>query len=182
MLGKRIREIRKHKKISLVEMGEKTGFSSSYLSQIERDLISPSLSSLRKIAQILEVPLYEFLKEDENKEVLIKKNQRVKLELPDSDITYEFLTPTRLQGDAPNMEIIYMKLKPHSWSSEGPSYHAADECIFVLRGEVEIHLGDKVYLLVEGDSLYIREKIPHRIYNKSNIMAEVMSCISPPVY
>ncbi|SKC86142.1 helix-turn-helix domain-containing protein [Maledivibacter halophilus] len=182
MLGERVREIRKKNNIKLVEMAKQINLSPSYLSQIERDLISPSLSALRKIAKVLNVPIYEFLKEDEKKAIHIKKEKRIKLELPDTDIVYEFLTPTRLRNGTPNMEIIFMKLNPFSWSSEDFSYHAADECIFVIRGEVEIYLGETKYNLLNGDSLYIKENTRHRLYNPKNTVAEVISCISPPIY
>lgn len=183
MLGEKIREVRKGKNIKLREIAEKTKLSSSYLSQIERSLIEPSLSSLRKIAIALEVPIYEFLKDDERKGIVIKKDKRIKLELPDSHIIYEFLTPTKIDNNViPNLEIIYMKLEPFSWSSEEPSYHAADECIFVIKGEIEVYLGQAKYPLCQGDSLYIQENTPHKIYNTSDVTAEAIFCISPPIY
>ena len=75
-----------------------------------------------------------------------------------------------------------MKLNPHSWSSENESVHSADECIFVIEGEIEVYLGDAEYHLSEGDSLYIMEDSAHRLYNPSESMALVLSCISPPIY
>ena len=98
MIGSRIRELRKDRKINLVDMAEKVGLSPSYLSQIERGLINPSLASLRKVARELNVPIYEFLKDEDEKGILIKKDKRIKLELPDTDIVYEFLTPTKLRN------------------------------------------------------------------------------------
>lgn len=182
MLGKRIREIRKNKNINLTEMAEKIDLSPSYLSQIERGIINPSLAALRKIAKVLQMPIYEFLKDDEEKGILIEKDKRIKLELPDSDIIYEFLTPTRLRNGIPNLEVIYMKLNPHSWSSENESVHSADEFIFVIGGEIEVCLGDAEYHLSEGDSLYIMKDNVHRLYNPSERMAIILSCISPPIY
>lgn len=181
MLGKRIREVRKNKNIKLTEMAEKVDLSSSYLSQVERGIINPSLSALRKIARVLDVPIYEFLKDDE-KGILIKKDERIKLELPDTDITYEFLTPTKLRNGDPNLEIIYMKLNPHSWSSESRSSHSADECIFVIEGEIKGYLGETEYHLLQGDSLYITKDTTHKLYNPSESMAVILSCISPPMF
>lgn len=182
MLGKKIREVRKSRKINLVKMSELVELSPSYLSQIERGIINPSLTALRKIAKVLEVPIYAFLKDEDEKGVLIKKDKRVKLELPDTDITYEFLTPTKLKSGNPSLEVIYMKLNPHSWSSESDSFHSADECIFMIEGEIVVHLGGDEYHLSKGDSLYIREDFTHRLYNPSESVAILLSCISPPIF
>ncbi|MGH0052132.1 MAG: helix-turn-helix domain-containing protein [Sphaerochaetaceae bacterium] len=182
MIGSRIRELRKDRKINLVDMAEKVDLSPSYLSQIERGLINPSLASLRKVARELNVPIYEFLKDEDEKGILIKKDKRIKLELPDTDIVYEFLTPTKLRNGVPNLEIIYMKLKPHSWSSEEKSFHHADECIFVLEGEVKVFLGNIEYHLMEGDSLYIMADSVHQLYNPTDRIVVVLSSISPPIF
>ncbi|EET84441.1 transcriptional regulator, XRE family [Clostridium carboxidivorans P7] len=64
MLGPKIREIRQEKGLTLNELADKTGLTASYLSQIERNIIDPSLSSLRKISLSLEVPIYTFLTDE----------------------------------------------------------------------------------------------------------------------
>ena len=61
MLGDQIRSIRKRQEITLKELAEKTGLSIGYISQIERNLTDPSLSTLRKISGALGVPTYLFL-------------------------------------------------------------------------------------------------------------------------
>lgn len=163
-------------------MADKVDLSSSYLSQVERGIINPSLSALSKISKVLQVPIYEFLKDEEENVILIKKDKRVKLELPDTNIIYEFLTPTKLFNGKPNLEIIYMKLNPHGWSSETENSHLADECIFVIEGEIIGYLGSAEYRILEGDSLYIKENTTHRFYNPSESVALFLSCISPPRY
>ena len=182
MLGEKIRNVRKNKNIKLKEIAERTELSSSYLSQVERNLIEPSISSLRKIALALEVPIHEFLIEDERKGVLIKEEERIKLELPRSNVLYEFITPTKIKNTIPNLQIIYMKLEPLNWSCEGFACHNADEFIFVEKGEVEVYLGEEKYRLTKGDSLYIQEKTPHRIYNTLDSITEIIFGMSPPIY
>lgn len=184
MLGLKIREIRQQKGLKLNELAEMTKLTSSYISQIERNIIDPSLSSLRKISIALNVPIYTFLESEEKQHVLIKSDKRIKLDLPNSSITYEFLTPMASDKDTnPKMEIIYFQLDPDSWSGDEYMIHPADECIFVMEGEIEIFLEDDKYILQKGDSIYIRENSPHRIYNpnkKENAIG--ISNISPPIY
>lgn len=185
MLGARIREIRQAKGLTLNELAQKTQLTASYLSQLERDILEPSLSSLRKISVALGVPIYVFLSEDDDRDcVLIRANQRKKLNLPNSSIVYEFLTPMASDKEAqPKMEIIYYQLEPMSWSSEDYIVHAADECIFLLQGRIELYLGEEKYMVNEGDSIYIRENIPHKFYNPlPDKKAIGISTICPPIY
>ena len=61
MLGEHVRNIRKKRGITLKELAEKTGLSIGYISQIERDLTDPSLSTLRKLSAALDIPTYLFM-------------------------------------------------------------------------------------------------------------------------
>lgn len=183
MLGARIREVRQQKSLTLNELAEKTQFTASYLSQIERDLVEPSLSSLRKISAALEVPIYTFLSSESKQHVVIQSNQRTKLALPNSSIIYEFISPMASNKSANvKMEIVYFQLEAQSWSSDEFIIHAADECIFIIKGQIEIYLDTEKYVLNEGDSIYITENVPHRFYNSGNEIAVGISNICPPIY
>ena len=61
MLGEHVRNIRKKRGITLKELAEKTGLSIGYISQIERNLTDPSLSTLRKLSAALDIPTYLFM-------------------------------------------------------------------------------------------------------------------------
>jgi transcriptional regulator with XRE-family HTH domain len=183
MLGAKIRDLRKAKGMTLAELAEKTQLSSSYISQLERDIIDPSLFSLRKISVAMGVPLYTFLGEESKQMTVIKADRRKKLELPESSVVYEFMTPMGSdQGLKPKMEIIYIKLSPLSWSSDEYITHNADECIIVLKGNVQVYLNKENYSLSQGDSIYISEQVPHKVYNAENQESVILSCICPPIY
>ena len=183
MLGQRIRQLRQNKGMTLNDVADRTQFTAGYISQIERDLIDPSLSALRKIAKALGVPVYIFLEEPDIKSVMIQANKRQKLELPDTNIVYEFLTPMVSNTELdPKMVMIYFQLNPESWSSEESIVHNADECIFALKGSVEVYLGDEKHCLSEGDSIYIKENVPHKLYNPGSEKIIGISTITPAIY
>ncbi len=157
--------------------------TASYLSQIERSIIEPSLSALRKISACLETPLYVFLTDEVDPYVLVKSNERKKLDLPDSSMTYEFLTPMVSDKNTNlKMEIIYFQLEPDSWSSDELLSHPADECIFIMQGEVDVFLFEKKYSMQKGDSIYIQPNVAHRLLNTGKEIAIGISSISPPIY
>lgn len=184
MIGQKIRETRHKEGKTLNELSEITGLTASYISQLERDIIEPSLASLRKIAKAFSVPIYTFLDNELKDHAVIKKNKRKKLDLPNSSITYEFLTPMSYEKDSPgNLEVIYYELNPLSWSSDDFIVHAADECIFIIDGSIELYLGEDRYELNSEDSIFIKKNTPHKFYNPSkNKKVKGVSSISPSVY
>lgn len=183
LLGKSIREIRHKKGMTLNQLASKIDVTASYISQVERDIIEPSLSSLRKIAVALGVPLFTFLHDDTIDPVVVRAAERKKLALPESSIIYEFVTPMVADKKVmPKMEIIYFTLAPKSWTSEENINHDADECIFVIEGELEIYLEDKKYCLSAGDSVYIKENIGHRFYNPTDKIVTGLTNITPAIY
>lgn len=184
MLGKKVRDIRHKKEMTLNELSVMTGLTASYLSQLERDIIEPSLASLRKIGKALDVPIYTFLEKEQKEHILIRKDKRKKLDLPNSTITYEFLTPMGYENNTNgNLEVIYHELAPKSWSSDDFIIHTADECIYVISGMIDIFLGEEKHHLEQGDSIFIKSNIPHRFYNPSeHLIARGHSSISPGIY
>lgn len=183
MLGTKIREIRLEKGLKLNELAEKTQLTSSYISQIERNITEPSLSSLKKIAISLGVPIYTFLSTEKKQNVYIQSSMRKKLELPNSSMVYEFISPMASDKEVDiKMETIYFQLEPESWSNDEFMLHAADECIFVIEGKIELFLGDEKYILNSGDSIYIKENMPHKFYNPTSEKVTGISNICPPIY
>ena len=76
-LGERIRRIRTQRDLTLEKVAQSTGLTTSFLSQVERDAVSPSVESLQKIARALGTKVGAFFEEDERKELtLIRKAQR----------------------------------------------------------------------------------------------------------
>ncbi|HKL10861.1 MAG TPA: XRE family transcriptional regulator [Clostridia bacterium] len=183
MIGAKIRKLRQEKGMTLSELAKQVNFTASYISQIERSIIEPSLSSLRKIALALDTPIYSFLSEENADHFLIKADKRKKLALPNSTMVYEFVTPMASNKVIrPKMEIIYIHMEPESWSNEEYLSHKADECIFVLEGCFYVYLGEDKYVLEEGDSIYIQENVSHRIYNPMKKVTTAISCFSPSLY
>ena len=184
MLGDKIREARKRKRITLNQLAEMSDLTASYISQAERNLTEPSLSSLRKLSAALQLPLYFFLDDDIPQTQVIRADQRRKLAIPGSEIVYEYLSPvTMLEAEPPMLEMILFHLNAKCWSREDYVRHdVAEECITVLTGVITVDCLHEEYHLYEGDSVYIRRGIPHKVYNPSNGVATALICLTPPVH
>lgn len=185
VIGEKIRNIRNERGLTIKELADKINVSSGYISQIERDLVEPSLTILRNIAKELGVTLAALFSEDTHGGVVqIPLGKRTKIKFADINMEYEFLTPSARNRDiAPNMEVIFFKLSPKSWGSREVMLHEADECVIVLEGVLEYHIDDKVYTVEKGGSIYIPSHTCHYLYNPDeHVEVEAFGIISPPVF
>ena len=131
MIGEKIKFIRTEKGITGKELAEKAEVTPGYISQIERNLISPSLSVLMRIAEVLEIPLVSLFTEEEEEQVtVIRKDKRTKIQFADINMEYQFATPySRNKNICTQMEMICLRLGPKSWGSTIVQYHEeAGEC------------------------------------------------------
>lgn len=183
MIGSRVKENRKARGFTLNELASASGLTASYISQVERNLTEPSIASLRKIAGALKLPMYTFLDDEDKETFIIRADKRKKLLLPNSSVVYEFLSPTGATiSETPKLEVVMIRLDPKSWSREDFARHTAEECLVVIEGVLLLDCEEESYHLYEGDSAYIRNNIPHKIYNPGNTPAISISCFTPPTH
>jgi len=175
--GSMIRNARKSHKMRLADLAGRTRLSISFLSQVERGLINPSINSLRKIALALDRTLSSFF--DESKSTggpVVRKGERKILVEKDSRLTYQLLSS---DGNH-RIEFLLTRLEVGASSANSPMGHKGDEAALVLQGGCTFELANDRYDLQEGDSIYITENIPHRFTNTNNIPLIIVSAISPP--
>ncbi len=181
MVGEKIRNLRKSKNLTIVELSEQINVTSGYISQIERDLISPSLSVLKRLAEALEIPLSALFSEENDRSVItIAENERTKVKFGNINVELEFITPILNKGEkSVGVEAFLFKLNPKSWISENVIINESNECIYVLSGELQCHIGEKVFTLSKGDSICVPENNGHMIFNSHDDESEALCIISP---
>ncbi len=179
-LGMTIRRLRESRQLSLKETAARSGLTQSFLSQVERNLTSPSVASLRKVAQAFGVPLTELFQGPvipENR--VVRRHERRQLIHPARQWRDYLLTPN-LTG---KLQVILSVIEPGGGSGEEPYAHDSDEeCVIVLRGRLEFWVGTDRYILEEGDSIVFESRIPHRNKNPGPEQAEVLWITTPPSY
>lgn len=179
-LGKRIRELRTERKRSIASLAQEVGVTSSLISQVERDLASPSVSTLKKLATALGVSVTTFFEGDgySGDSVVVRRDKRKKLFLPESKVHYEMLSP----GFKKNMQVILLEFEPGGVSSEVSLGHGGEECNIILGGSVEAIIGADRYILNDGDSIYYDGSIPHRFINIGDTKVTIISAITPGIF
>jgi transcriptional regulator with XRE-family HTH domain len=176
-LGQQIRELRKQKGMSIQSLAKAADLSAGLISQVERDLTTPSVDTLWSLANALGVHINYFFCDFEYKKAVIKKSERRTLMLPNSNVTYELLSPLNRQ-----MEMLLVKIEPGECSHDTLMVHEGEECGYVLQGTMRIKYGAVEYTLQEGDSIYLDSTVPHRYINTGSITAVSIWTMTPPSY
>lgn len=151
--GSRIREIRKSQGMTMAKLADTIGVSKSLISQVERGEVLPSLPTLEKIAVFLNVPISEVFKVENNqieeKQFIVRKENRKKIVIPDSSMTYYLLTPSFRE----NMEFLVIEVPPFADKERIDTFkHEGKEYFLILEGQLRLDLEDQSYTLNEGDS------------------------------
>lgn len=180
-LGNAIRAHRKKAGLTLLELANLSDFSISYLSQIERNLLTPTIATLRRLADALDVPAGQLMLKDASQPnspvAVVRRNERKHLAFPGSNIHYELLTPDMRR----RASLLWIEAPPGSES--GPLFsHEGEDGVVVLKGTIEVEVGSVWHRLAKGDSIYFNASIPHRWRNNERDVAEAIWLSTPPSF
>jgi quercetin dioxygenase-like cupin family protein/DNA-binding Xre family transcriptional regulator len=177
-ISKKIRELRVSKKLTLKEMSEKTRLSVSFLSQVERAASSIAITSLKKIADALDVPITSFFENFENKNYKVKAEEQKPFRMEGSGTIY-----TRLGGNFPGRIIEpLIVIYPPGHPNETAVTHPGEEFYYVLEGVMAFEVEGKEYLVKAGDSIHFPSNIPHTAVNPLDEDVKVLCFVTPAIF
>ena len=182
-LGSKVKTLRQRRGLSQKELANKTGHSASFVSQLERNLISPSIDSLVQLSDKLNVQLAYFFPQQTqsvNNSTIFRKNQRTDC-MPDGSFTSD-VKCQRLTSDTNNrrMAALMITLPEGGQISGHPFLRKGDELIIITKGELEISIKNKKYILREGDTVYLSSVVPQYWRNVGEVSAQAIWVLSPP--
>ncbi len=163
-IGAHLRQIRKAKAVSLLQLAEKSGFSKGYLSKLENGHAQPPIATLMKLAQALGVSINQLfdggiddvsqLKSDG---ILTRRTEREEVADP-GERGYRF---ERLAVDSPFRLTPYLI---HLEDDQAPTrsfQHAGEEIIFMVEGACDYRVGERIHRLEAGDTLVFDALVEH---------------------
>lgn len=168
-LGASLRERRQQLGLTLRQVGDETGLSVGFISQLERGMTAPSLSSLYALARALRAPITTFFAPPERSPGLTRGDGRPVFSL--GGPAYEQLTSAFPGSMLRGMVVHYA---PQSMGEQ--SAHPGEELMVVLNGRLEIELDGATERLGSGDSFHFSSRRPHRICNRSDGTTTVLWC------
>lgn len=180
-IGYRIKKFRKTTGLTIRQLAEKVGVTQSYISQLENDKVNPSLGTLKKIANALNINMIDFFDRDrEENNIIVRKDDRIDFSYPSGKFHSQLLA-SNIASKA--MEPIYTIIDPGGDTIE-PYKHGnkGEEFGVVIKGELLLNIDNTDYHLCEGDAFYFKSNRLHRYSNPGKNTAEVVWVITPPTY
>jgi transcriptional regulator with XRE-family HTH domain len=179
-IGRRVLELRQAHRYSLRDLARRSGLSPSFLSQVERGRGEPSISALKRIASALEVELLYFFSTTKDAESKMVARAGTGQRLPAMN-GVEFRLLTNEQDT--RLEPIYGRYEPGGQTGEEPMVHntapSAVEWGIILVGRFKVWVGDDVFILNPGDSIFFQSSLPHRIQNIGDDVGEYVWVNAP---
>ena len=161
-LGLRLKEFRLKRGLSQTELAKLVGVTPSTISQVESNLIYPSLPALIKIGEVLSVDLTSFFEDrQEGKGRLIfTPGDAVDVKLPDISeraASAKLLYPVDFEVKA---EPYLIEITPKESLPAHFFFHKGEEMGYVMSGRLQVRVGKAVYTLKTGDVIYLTSEVP----------------------
>ena len=177
-IGNKLKRLRQEKLLTQNELADRCDLSKGFISQLERDLTSPSLSTLDDILEALGTNIKDFFNDHEQEKIVFGQDDIYEIENEELEYILKWLIPNAQKN---KMEPILLILK------EGGKYkletaHEGEEFGYVLSGTVHIHLGSKKYKAKKCESFYYNANVDHYISNHGKKEATILWVATPPSF
>ncbi len=182
MIGATIRRLREEQDMTLRQLAKDVGVSPSFLSQVEQGKSSPSLATLKSIADELQTTVGRLVGDDATQpgdRLVTTEKQRKAFKQAGDGVQMYLLSES---NPYKQMQPLLFKLGQSAASGESTYAHYGQEFVLVLKGSLEISLGEKTYKLKKGDSIYFNSSTPHSFKNLFKGETEALWVITPPSF
>lgn len=175
-IGKKLKELRRQNDLTLEDLASRCELTKGFLSQVERNLTTPSIATLQDIVEALGTNLSEFFHEEEEKQIVFSTQDFFEDEQDEYKI--EWVIPNARKNE---MEPILLTLYPRCKSHEMTAHHG-EEFGYVLKGSVTLVRGNRKYKLKAQETFYLDGSKGHYLYNHGNVDAKVLWITTPPMF
>ncbi len=161
-VGSKLKELREARHISMRELARRSDLSANALSMIERNLTSPSVSTLHKLANALEIPITAFFRNKPEKHNIVFCKGTERNRVPFLKGLWEGLGGEAFVG---RIEAFMLTLETGGSSGPHGMLHTGHEFVYCLRGKLEYEVENNKYILENGDSLLFTSQLMHKWKN-----------------
>lgn len=177
-IGSKIKELRVQKGLTQEELADRAELSKGFISQLERDLTSPSITTLVDILQCLGTDLKDFFNDAVEEQIVFHDN--------DYFVKIEESLKNQIEWIIPNAQKNIMEPIRLTLECGGSTYpdvpHEGEEFGFILSGTVRIHIGAKVFKAKKGESFYFIPSSTHYIECTDKNGASLIWVSTPPSF
>ncbi len=176
-LGEQLRRSRKQASLTMQYVADNAGLSVGFISQVERGLTVPSLSSLRSIAGVLGKPISHFLEQPSSDTDTTREKDRVNYSVGQGALSYERLS-AKFPGSTIRSVIVH---EPPGHRNE-PISHAGEELFYILVGEITVEVEGECTILRSGDSIHFDSRKVHATWNHTDKTSAMLWCGTMDVF
>lgn len=178
LIGEKLKSLRIKMGLTQEELADRAELSKGFISQLERDLTSPSIATLMDILECLGTDLKDFFSTNANEKIVFKTDDYFEREHEEQGYKIEWIVPNAQKN---SMEPIILNLKANGTS---PKYYPSESEIFgyVLKGKVTLTIGEKTMQIKSGESFYHKANDTYYIENNSKSDAKIMYVSNPPSF
>ncbi len=175
-IGEKIKELRVRSGLTQEELADRAELSKGFISQLERDNTSPSITTLLDILQCLGTTAGEFFNEDPEEQIVFGKDDYFVKEDSELKNTIQWIIPNAQKN---MMEPIHLTLDAGG-STYPDNPHEGEEFGYILSGSIDIHIGSKIYKAKKGESFYFIPDKKHYLTSRGG--ASVIWVSTPPSF
>ena len=179
-IGPELKRLREQSGRSVRALADQTGFSASFISQLENGLVSPSIASLEKIASMLGVTLAQLFTDPSGSNVaVVRADKRPSFRSSWSKASIDAVMPL---NTVRSLEAMMVTLDPGGTSGKHPSVVALDQLAVIFHGRLTLTLAGERVELDRGDAVLIRARVPHQWENTGSRPGQVLIVSSRHAY
>jgi transcriptional regulator with XRE-family HTH domain len=175
-VGRRLRELRATHDLSLRALAEQSGLNVNTLSLIENRRTSPSVSTLQRLAQSLQVPISAFFETDHGNRLVVHQKAGNR---PHAAFTHGSIEDLGAGMPRFGAEPFIVTLAPNADSGRTPIVHTGREFIYCLEGHIAYNVDTETYMLEPGDSLLFEAYLPHHWKNMDTTPSRNLLLLCP---
>lgn len=176
-IGTKIRNLRNQNGLTQEELADRTELTKGFISQLERGLTAPSVSTLLDIVECLGTNLSDFFHEEDDLQVVYHREDYFEKEDENHNIT-QWLVAT---AQSRSLEPILVQIQPgQSMPEDKP--HEGEEFGYVLDGAIRLDYGEDTYLVKKGDSFSFPANKKHKISSACKKVSSIIWISSPPSF
>lgn len=178
-IGQRLKQIRLRNRLSQRQLARQSGVANATISQIESGKLNPTVSMLKKVLDGIPLRLSEFFSDEPDTPDRVFFRADELTEIADGGVSY-----LQVGANLHDRAIQFIKecYQPGAGTGKHEITHEGEECGLILRGRLQITVGEQTQTLRAGDAYYFRSNQPHSFLNPGNEPCELISACTPPSF
>lgn len=177
-ISEKIRALRKEQNLTLKDLSKITGLSVSFLSQVENNTSSLAITSLKRIADALGVPMVYFFEDEKEHTFHVKLEDQNSFKIENSNSEF-----VRLSGDFPDRILESMLVTIPPTEQHGHKFnHPGEEFVYVLEGTIIVSINGEDHIVKKGDSIHYPSTLDHLWTNPLDTPARLVSVVTPALF